>query len=411
MIPTASAVSDVPCNGTTAPASKSIILEETARLCAQVYKNRLRALVLTGSVARDEGTFVETADGVTLLGDAEFFAVFHDASAIPAATDLRIIEDKVRERLRRRGLVANVSISGVQRRYFRGVRPSIFGYELRTCGLVAWGDEDILRLIPPFGVTDIPLEDGWRLLANRLVEQLEGFEDLASGRPTISAETYYRTVKLYLDMGTSLLLFVGGYAPTYAQRAEALANLPAGVAEALPFPLEPFVRDVVAATRWKLATAGPDLAVSRDVWQRAIDHAERLWCWELSRLTGRTLDDGMPDLLRAWMRRQPLTARLRGWAHVARREGLRGSFARWPRWLCSAMSGSPRYLVYSVAAPMVFALRQAAGKDRPTQLGNAWPGLPDRLPEWSGGRGRLDARQAVNDVLENYRDFLVGTRS
>ena len=65
--------------GMAALSPRPLILDETVALCTQVYKNRLRAIVLTGSVARDEGTFVNTAEGMTLLGDAEFFVVFHDA--------------------------------------------------------------------------------------------------------------------------------------------------------------------------------------------------------------------------------------------------------------------------------------------------------------------------------------------
>ena len=409
-----STVRELRRNGTAAPPPKRMILDETVALCTQVYKDRLRAIVLTGSVARDEGTFVKAAAGTTtLLGDAEFFAVFHDTSVVPPAGDLKMIEEKIQERLSQRGVVANVTLSGVQSRYFRGIRPSIFGFELRTCGVVAWGDRDVLGLIPPFAAADIPLEDGWRLLANRLVEQLEGFDELSSTSPILSAETHYRTVKLYLDMGTSLLLFAGKYAPTYAERAEALGALAAS-GDSPTFPLEAFARDVLAATRWKLGTAAPNASCSREFWERAAEHAEHLWDWELSRLTGRSADQSTPGLLETWLQQQPLAARLRGWAYVARRQGVRTTLARWPRWLRSAMKGSPRYLVYSVAAPIVFGLRHTDESGHNDQLDNGAPVWERRLPASWPARGvarRLDARDAVNMVLENYRHFLVGTRA
>jgi hypothetical protein len=399
-------------NGAAAPPPQRMILEETVALCTQVYKSRLRAVVLTGSLARDEGTFVTTADGVTLLGDAEFLVVFHDTSVLPAAADLHVIEGKLHERLRRRGVTADVSLSGVQGRFFRGVRPSIFGFELRTCGVVAWGDRSILELIPPFEPADIPLEDGWRLLANRLVEQLKGFDELSSDRSLVSAETHYRTVKLYLDMATSLLVFAGKYAPTYAQRADALASLAAG-ADSGGIPLDSFVQDVLAATRWKLRSKAPNAACSREFWQRAMEYAERLWSWELAQLTRRSAEHQASDLLETWVRRQPLKARLRGWAHVARREGMRGSIARWPRWLRSALRGSPRYLVYSVAVPMAFALRQGGGNARHRGVGSEAPAWQGRLPVASPrrGGGRFDTRDVVDLVLKNYQNFLVGTRA
>ena len=401
-------------NGAAPGSAKQMIVEETIRLCTQVYKNPLRAVVLTGSVARNEGTFVASTDGVNLLGDAEFFVVFHDAFPLPRSADLKVLEEQVEERLRRRRLVANISLSGVQSRYFRGVRPSIFGYELRTCGEVVWGDRDVLRLIPAFGEDEIPLEDGWRLLANRLVEQLEGFDDLSSGRPILSAETHYRTVKLYLDMGTSLLVFSGKYAPTYAERAKALSVLADAIGETPAFPLARFAQDVAAMTRWKLGSAPPELTSAREFWERAVEYAEQLWCWELARLTGRPADAGVTDLFRTWLQRQPLAARVRGWLYVARREGLRAGFARCPRWLSSAMIGSPRYLVYSIAAPLVFSLRHVNGKRDTVKLNSGTPDRLTRLPVSFPVHARangLDADVVAKLLLENYRQFLVETRT
>src|SRR5690349_17530925 len=97
---------------------KYLVTSETARLCTTVYKNALRAVVLTGSVARDEGTFVTTGTGSTLLGDAEFFAVFEDGRALPASADLRLVEGRIAQRLQGHGVTARVSVSAVHARYF-----------------------------------------------------------------------------------------------------------------------------------------------------------------------------------------------------------------------------------------------------------------------------------------------------
>src|SRR5688572_30998474 len=51
---------------------KHIICKETSRLGQQLYRDRLRAVVLTGSLARNEGTFIEGTGGCRLHGDAEF---------------------------------------------------------------------------------------------------------------------------------------------------------------------------------------------------------------------------------------------------------------------------------------------------------------------------------------------------
>jgi hypothetical protein len=393
---------------------KALVMDETARLCTTVYKNRLRALVLTGSVARDEGTFVTSAEGRTLLGDAEFFAVFHNGHPLPAAGDLRLVEQRIYDRLRSHGLTASVSVNAVHARYLRAIEPSIFGYELRTCGVVAFGDRDILQLIPRFEPRDIPLEDAWRLLANRLVEQLEGFDELAAGRPTLSAETHYRTVKLYLDMGTSLLVFAGSYAPTYRAREEALRQLrSAPRSGGMPFVLEPFVEDVVAATRWKLGTSAALPTAPRAFWERALDHAERLWRWELSRLTSLPAERPLPELLGAWIERQPLGARLRGWAHVARRQGVRGSFVRWPHWLRSLIVASPRYLTYAASVEALFTIPRSAGRTlSPNELEHL-AALCQRLPSGGTARGAqsIQAHELAATCLRSYNDFITNTRA
>lgn len=387
------------------------IVDETVRLCTQVYKPHLRAVVLTGSVARDEGTAVTQGRTHVVLGDAEFFVVFHDRYVLPTDTDLAVLVGKVEERLRRRNIVARVSLDGVHARYFRGVRPSIFGYELRECGRVCWGDPDILRLIPAFTVADIPREDAWRLLANRLVEQLEGFEELAGAESALSSALYYRTVKLYLDMATSLLVFAGGYAPTYAERARALALLGPPARLAWPFAMESFAEDVTTLTEWKLNGASAPTDVPRAFWERAVERAEQLWYWELAQLTD--LPSGRPgaDLLHAWIRRQPLSARLRGWAHVARRGG-RSAIHRWPQWLQTAVMCSPRYAVYAVAAPMVFELRRASvARQHPdlASFGSRQGELPFAIPH--ACPDAADVKAVVAAVLDNYRQFLVGTRA
>ena len=56
------------------------IREEATRYFRDRYGGDLRALILTGSMARGEETIVER-DGVQrVLGDAEFLLIFHDSA-------------------------------------------------------------------------------------------------------------------------------------------------------------------------------------------------------------------------------------------------------------------------------------------------------------------------------------------
>jgi hypothetical protein len=389
---------------------------ETARLCAERYAGQLRAVVLAGSLARDEGTW-RTAGGIArALGDAEFLLVFADRASLPDVGDVQDLAQRIESRLASLGIACPVTLSPVRGAYLRRLRPAIFAHELRTSGKVVWGDAAVLSLTPAFSAADITLEDAWRLLCNRLVEQLEVASDASEPTTDLLEPALYRTVKLHLDMATSLLVFLGSYEPTYRQRAERLRDLARRQAQSglYPFRLDPFARIVTACTDWKLA-GGDEPAPEGVSWEGVIERARRLWRWELARLSGASAE--LPDhaLLKAWLRRQPAADRARGWLHVLRKCGWQRSWRSWPRWARLARRGSPRYLVYSAACRLLFELPRfdTEGPDE-ARDGGAWEGLWDDLPvirPWASQGRALPWQEAAGEITWSYREFLVGTRA
>ena len=77
------------------------------------------------------------------------------------------------ERLASAGIEAHLGMSPVSAGYLRRLRPNIFSFELISHGKVVWGDAHILKLAPQFEASEIPLDDGFRLLMNRMIELLE----------------------------------------------------------------------------------------------------------------------------------------------------------------------------------------------------------------------------------------------
>lgn len=395
---------------------RATIGSEVARLCAGRYPGSLRAVVLAGSLARDEATWRADGARVRVLGDAECLLVFADRASLPDDRDVRDLAGTVGSRLAGLGIICPISLSAVHPTYLRRLPPTIFAYELRNSGKVVWGDATVLSLTPEFSAAEIPLEDAWRLLCNRLVEQLEVASDMSEPSMEPPEPALYRTVKLHLDMATSLLVFLGSYAPSYRARAERLREL-AGRQDhtgQYPFRLEPFGRIVTACTEWKLG--GGDGPVPEGVsWQGVIERAHRLWRWELARLSGASPE--LPDhaLLEAWLRRQPATDRARGWLHVLRKCGWQQSWRLWPRWAHLARRGSPRYLVYSAACRLLFEIPrfEADGRDEARE-GGAWEELWEDLPvirPWANEDRALPWREAANEIAWSYHEFLVGTRA
>jgi hypothetical protein len=396
------------------------VCEETARRCAERYGRGLRAVVVTGSLARDEATFVEEPGGIRLLGDGEFLLIFADDAALPPESEVRDLGRLTEEGLRAgAGLTAHIGLSAGKAAYLSALEPHIFALELRECGRVVWGEPGILSLVPGFRPADLSLEDAWRLLANRLVEQLA----LASGAgsPGAGREMGYRTLKLYLDMATSLLVFAGAYAPTYRERADRLIALAAraDADAAWPFPLREFAERVDACTRLKLASQrGPvpvaemDERLGRLDWRQAVGQARRLWRWELARLAKAdpVLDDRA--LMSRWMRAQPLPARLRGWLYVARRAGWWRSCRHWPRWMRYGWRASPRYWVYWSATDLVFRLPDLLGGG-PDAAGSL-EDLAAVLPVPGGGAEAPNGtgwQRLAGDIAWNYERFLTETRA
>jgi hypothetical protein len=387
------------------------ICAEAIRQTLAPHAGDLRALILSGSLARGEGTVAVDGEHCRVLGDAEFLAVFADGAPRPTASGVRTTAAQIQAALRERRISCPITLSAVPEGYLRALRPAIFAYELRSCGRVVWGDPTVLQLIPEFSGQKIPMEDAWRLLCNRLIEQVEVMPSPGESAARMSSEARYRLVKLYLDMATSLLMFVGEYEPTYRGRSERLGVLArrAAGADEHPFPLEPFARTVEACTRWKLESSGfnpPPLSLTA-----AMDQSHRLWRWELTRLTG-TAADRVTDqaLMETLLARQPAAERLRGWLYVARRCGWHRSWRLWPRWLRLARRGSPRYLVYSAACQVLFAGATTASPEARAMADSiALSDLPVVRPSESSVASPWS--EVAADIAFNYREFLVDTRA
>lgn len=133
----------------------AVIGEHTVRILVDHYGSDLRAIVLTGSIARNEGTFAWVEGHCKLLGDADFFVVFRDGIRPPTPSHVDGIASEIRSSLSSVGIVADIAFSPVDGAYLQGLPRRISTYELLSCGRVVWGQSDICSLIPPFSPREI----------------------------------------------------------------------------------------------------------------------------------------------------------------------------------------------------------------------------------------------------------------
>jgi hypothetical protein len=401
-------------------AALEAIYESTVTLGSATYGDNLKAIVLTGSLARHEGTCVLEHGVWTQLGDAEFLLVFNEKAKLPPSSELLALQAQIESALLDMSIRCQISLAAVHPAYLRRLRPHIFAYELLRHGRVLWG-EPVISLIPHFSPAEIPLEDAWRLLCNRMIELLETSVMIADDDQQLPGAVFYQTLKLYIDMGTSLLIFVGAYEPTYAGRAERLQFLGQGkdALKDCPLDLVRFAERVVACTRCKLSGGDKLMLAGLDwepgglgFWKAAIADARSLWRWELSRLTrgdvNRFTDD---QLMIACMQKQAIGQRMRGWISLMRRGGWRRSWQKWPGWARSVLHGSPRYRIYAAASDLLFQLPAWVGQDH--KDGSREKELLLRLPVRSSAliATSRDWRRASAEIAWNYHQFLVGTQA
>ncbi|HEV2616506.1 MAG TPA: hypothetical protein VGU63_07860 [Candidatus Acidoferrales bacterium] len=395
-----------------ASSAKSAICEETVKLCTKAYGDRLGAIVLAGSLARNEGTFVQRDGHCALLGDADLFLVFRDNANMPPASEVACLGKSIEARLIEDGIKGTIGLDAVSPQYLQTLSPRILSYEVRKTGQVLWGNPDILSLIPAFSPAQIPREDAWRILCNRMVEQLDFVCEPALNSTRLSTSLQYAVTKLYLDLATSYLLFAGAYEPTYRAREKKLREL-AGLPEQRPepFSLKAFSARVSECTEQKLSG---ELDGNRGLvyWQEAISCAIQLWRWETLLLTSETNELSTVQLFQSMAGQLTYARKLRGWLSVARRAGWLESWRRWPRWARISFRTSPRYSVYQAA---VLLTEQLCVRPDVSLSGTAstvnLQALNQLLPEPAALPSEYKATWAdvAKAIVLNYQRFLIGT--
>ena len=274
-------------------------LECVTRRVVDLFGSDLSALILTGSLARGEGSLIRRRDRWEVLGDAEFLVILRDGAKLISDPEFGRVGRQMTRELKELGVVCHLDLSAAQVDYFQKMRPHIFSYELRSCGRTLWSDAKVIESIPAFAAGEIPREDAWRLLCNRIIEQLRIVRRLYSDEQDSWEQTVYVCNKFLLDLGTSLLVFLDQYEPTYQLRAEKIEQLARnGAAARLPFSPAEFSRRVRELTAIKLRPeldpslgefdlspqAQRDAALSR--WLEAVPYARALWEWEVALLAG-----------------------------------------------------------------------------------------------------------------------------
>ena len=101
------------------------------------------------------------------------------------------------------------------------LRPTIFTRELCEHAKLLWGDPAAIPIPPaPSSGEAISKHDAFRLLNNRIIEQIAVRSEYAD-RNSDSTATAYSLAKFWIDLGTSLSVFLGCYRARISEQAKA----------------------------------------------------------------------------------------------------------------------------------------------------------------------------------------------
>src|SRR5437899_12924 len=113
---------------------RAAIADATAEACGRAFGRTLRAVALTGSLARDEATWRCDQRRYRLSGDAEFLAIFNRGTSLPTSIEMDAVTRDIESTLAGQGIDGHIVVSAVTDVYLRHLGPHIFGFELRECG-------------------------------------------------------------------------------------------------------------------------------------------------------------------------------------------------------------------------------------------------------------------------------------
>jgi hypothetical protein len=344
------------------PAFQDEVRRELERLLERVHDcaaaSCVAGVLLTGSFARGEGTVIpHPRTRSRWLSDVECLVVVRGGI---------VSKREIQRSMRQIELDANSDCSNVARGIKVELRailtegmvrlpPAIFSRELCEHAKLLWGDPAAIPA-PRVSADAAAMSryDAFRLLNNRIIEQIAVRSEHAD-RTSDSTAIAYSLAKFWIDLGTSLSIFLGCYRPGYRSRQKPVEDALRSHHEILGAEMNGRLisrfRNAMAQKLGQAEFSSGDLAGQFD---EAVEIAQATWNWESGQLLGTSRAAG--DWRGIFARLSSLETaaqRLRDWARVLRRpSGLRQLGPR--PMIAAARVGSLATLIYGTGCVIDF---------------------------------------------------------
>jgi hypothetical protein len=315
-------------------------------------------VLLTGSFARGEGTVItDPRTKSRWLSDVECLVVVRGGvvSKQEIQRSMRQVERDTNSDHANAKRGIKVELRAILTEGMTRLPPAIFTRELFEHAKLLSGDPAAIPVPPASSDGEsISRHDAFRLLNNRIIEQIAVRSEYAD-HTSDSTATAYSLAKFWIDLGTSLSVFLGCYRPGYRSRQkpveEALrANQEILGAEMCGRLISRF-RNAMAQKLGQTGFPSVDLASE---FSEAVEVARATWNWESGQLLGTNTAAGdWRGIFARLSKLETAAQRMRDWARALRQpSGLRQLGPR--AMLAAARVGSIATLIYGTGCAIDF---------------------------------------------------------
>jgi hypothetical protein len=286
-------------------------------------------VLLTGSFARGEGTVIPHPPTKSRwLSDVECLVVVREGvvSRQEIQRSMRQIERDTNTDRANAARGIKVELRAILTEGMTRLPPAIFTSELREHAKLLCGDPAAIPLpLASLNGDGISKRDAFRLLNNRIIVQIAVRSEHAD-RNIDSTAIAYSLAKFWIDLGTSLSIYLGCYRPGYRSREKPFEDALGANQEILGAEMSGrLISRFRNAMAQKLGRAGFPAGDPTDEFSEAVEIARATWNWESGQMLGTsTAARNWREIFGRLSSLESRVQRLRDWARAFRQpSGLR----------------------------------------------------------------------------------------
>lgn len=280
----------------------------------EIGKEKIDGILLCGSFATGEGTVVLASGRTLFLSDLDIVVVVNSLGVHQSAlSEKRNIGNRCERLWPGAEFRGKINVGIYYQSELPGLPPNPGVYDLKNRGILFFGEEDVVKLIPNYQSKEITKEEAVRLIENRIVALLGAHRLIDKDDREDRLELLYGISRVYTDILISSMVFAGEYITGYKNRLEFLERSRDN--RIISDLISPgMFKKIDRWTRVKLDPASAETDFnSRDAWEEGASDLLHYWRSFQSASSPYGRKDTIENYLAARKSRYPLLLRLKLW--------------------------------------------------------------------------------------------------